>query len=114
MKLFERNIFVKRLGGVKIGDLGLCKSVEGLTQNSSRFPGTSSYMSPEVVSEEKDYTSKIDVWALGCVLYELLTLERLFDAKNDFKIKEKILYGEIKLPVDGVEPKLKEILKGYI
>jgi serine/threonine protein kinase len=102
---------VKRLGGVKIGDLGISKEVTRITESTGETPGTANYMSPEVINGEKDYTNKIDVWAFGCVLYELITLRRLFDGKVDFEIKKKVVEAQIALP-DQVDPSLNEILNG--
>lgn len=48
------------------------------------------YISPEVC-ENKPYTFKSDVWALGCVLYELCTFNHAFDAKNLLGLIYKIL-----------------------
>jgi serine/threonine protein kinase len=108
-----RNIFVDNLGGLKIGDLGISKSVANITRSTSRFPGTANYMSPEIINEEKDYTNKIDVWALGCVVYELITQNKLFDARTEFAIKENIIRGTISFPTDDFDPELTQILKGY-
>jgi serine/threonine protein kinase len=41
--------------------------------------GTPFYMSPEII-EGKKYSIKSDIWAVGCVAYEILTLEKVFDA----------------------------------
>lgn len=41
--------------------------------------GTPFYLSPEIV-EGKKYSTKSDIWALGCVAYELLTLKKVFEA----------------------------------
>ena len=41
--------------------------------------GTPCYISPELC-EGKPYNQKSDIWALGCVLYELTTLKRAFEA----------------------------------
>jgi serine/threonine protein kinase len=95
---------------LKIGDLGFSKSVNSLT--SSRYPGTANYMSPEIIKQEKSYTNKIDVWSLGCVVYELITLQKLFDGTNEFDIKMKIMSGELTLPSD-IDPSLGRILNGY-
>jgi serine/threonine protein kinase len=102
---------LKKLGGVKIGDLGFSKSIANITKKTSKFSGTVNYMSPEMINEEADYTNKIDVWAYGCVVYELITLEKLFHDKSEFKIKKKILEETITLPAD-VDPTFKQILKG--
>ena len=38
-------------------------------------------MAPELIKREK-YNEKVDVWALGCIVYQLLTGKTPFDAKN--------------------------------
>ena len=47
-------------------------------------------MSPEVC-QNKPYTYKSDVWALGCVLYELCTLKHAFNAENLLGLVFKIV-----------------------
>ena len=47
--------------------------------------GTPYYVSPELVSEA-GYSYKSDVWALGCILYELCYLRKAFDGKTMMKI----------------------------
>lgn len=45
---------------------------------ASTIVGTPQYLSPEMC-DNKPYGRKSDVWALGCILYELLTLNKAFD-----------------------------------
>lgn len=52
--------------------------------------GTPYYMSPEVC-QNHPYTFKSDVWALGCVLYELCTLKHAFSADNLLGLVYKIV-----------------------
>ena len=52
--------------------------------------GTPYYMSPEVC-QNHPYTFGSDVWALGCVLYELCTLEHAFSADNLLGLVYKIV-----------------------
>ena len=56
--------------------------------------GTPYYLSPEVC-ENKPYTFKSDVWALGCVLYELCTLKHAFDANNLLSLVYKIISDKV-------------------
>ena len=52
--------------------------------------GTPYYLSPEIC-ENKAYNNKSDVWALGCVLYETLTLKHAFEAGNMKNLVLKII-----------------------
>ena len=56
--------------------------------------GTPYYMSPEQV-HEKQYDEKTDIWSLGCVIYELVSLLPPFTAKNHLALAEKIIEGKI-------------------
>ena len=58
--------------------------------NAQTVVGTPYYMSPEVCKSEP-YTSKSDVWALGCILYELCTLRHAFSADNLLGLVFKIV-----------------------
>lgn len=54
--------------------------------------GTPYYLSPEIC-EGRQYAKKSDVWALGCILYELCTLAHAFDGKSLPGLVLKILRG---------------------
>jgi len=51
-------------------------------------------MSPEVC-ESKPYTYKSDIWALGCVLFELCTLKHAFDSNNLLGLVYKIVKEKV-------------------
>ena len=85
------NIFLtKELNG-KIGDLGVAKVLEG-TNHAMTFIGTPYYVSPEMC-QNKPYNEKSDIWALGCILYELITFCHPFTASNQAALFIKILHG---------------------
>ena len=54
--------------------------------------GTPYYLSPEIC-ENKPYNNKSDLWAMGCVLYEMATLKHAFKAGSMKNLVLKILRG---------------------
>lgn len=56
--------------------------------------GTVMYMSPEQI-EGREVDARSDIFALGCVLYEILTGEVAFDAPSEFVTMKKIVEGEL-------------------
>ena len=83
------NIFLMKNLDVKIGDLGVAKMLIQ-TNYAKTFIGTPYYLSPEICND-KPYNDKSDVWALGCILYELCTYSKPFQAKSQGAIILKIL-----------------------
>ena len=90
------NVFLFSNGCAKLGDLNVSKVARrglGYTQT-----GTPYYASPEVW-KDKPYDHKSDVWSLGCVLYEMITLRPPFRAKDMEGLFNKVCKGEInKIP----------------
>lgn len=74
---------------VKLGDFGLSQHIPWYHPRSNGFVGTPYYMSPDVLNG-LDYTAKADVWSLGVLMYELLTLRRPFRAENLEQLKQKV------------------------
>lgn len=87
-----QNIFLTRGNIVKLGDFGIAKILQNTVELAKSCVGTPYYLSPEIC-ENKLYDSKSDVWALGCVLYELATLRRPFMAGNVKSLILKIVKG---------------------
>ena len=89
--LKSANIFLFSDGFVKLGDLNVSKVTKkglGYTQT-----GTPYYASPEVWKDHP-YDNKSDIWSLGCVLYEMITLKPPFRAQNMEQLYKKVISGE--------------------
>jgi NIMA (never in mitosis gene a)-related kinase 1/4/5 len=88
--LKTQNIFLTGNNTVKLGDFGISKVLENTNRAAMTVVGTPYYMSPEVC-QNSPYSYKSDVWALGCVLYELCTLKHAFSADNLLGLVYKIV-----------------------
>ncbi|XP_051812878.1 serine/threonine-protein kinase Nek11 [Acanthochromis polyacanthus] len=90
--LKAKNVFLKR-NLIKIGDFGVSCLLMGSCDLATTFTGTPFYMSPEVLNHQ-GYDSKSDVWALGCLLYEMCCLTHAFQGPNFMSVLMRIVEGE--------------------
>jgi TolB-like protein/tetratricopeptide (TPR) repeat protein/predicted Ser/Thr protein kinase len=77
-----RNIIVTTGGDARIVDFGIAKIVGSALTQTAVTPGTVAYMSPEQ-TRGGAVDARADVWALGAVLYEMLTGNRPFQADGE-------------------------------
>ena len=84
------NCFLTARNLVKVGDFGIAKTLETNEELARTTVGTPYYMSPEVINGEP-YAYGADMWALGVLIYELLTLRRPFQATTLPKLALLIL-----------------------
>jgi serine/threonine protein kinase len=100
------NIQVRTDGAVKVLDFGLAKTVhptsddaEARTDSAALSPvpgvvlGTAAYMSPEQ-ARQKPVDRRVDMWAFGCVLFEMLTARPAFAGQTQSEVLLKIIEGE--------------------
>jgi serine/threonine protein kinase len=97
---------------VRIGDFGIAKRVQQNETALRTMTGTQAYMAPEMFpylvddQEEHSYTQAVDMWALGIMLYQMLTLEFAFGdqiplhkyCKNRVAFPEAALHSELVTP----------------
>ncbi|XP_077290358.1 serine/threonine-protein kinase Nek8-like [Arctopsyche grandis] len=81
---------------VKIGDFGIAKILDN--DKASTVIGTPYYLAPELC-ENKPYDSKTDIWALGCLFYEMCTHKRAFDAPTLIGLVKEITTGNF-IPIN--------------
>jgi eukaryotic-like serine/threonine-protein kinase len=125
------NIKLRPDGTVKVLDFGLAKPLEqtplssGLTQSPTVLSpsptlvgvilGTAAYMAPEQ-ARGRTVDKRSDVWAFGCVLYEMLTGKRVFDGEEVTDIIAAVVRADpdwTALPTDTT-PGLRKILEGCL
>jgi len=71
--LKPQNILLDEHGNPKVTDFGLAKLMDSDNTRSMSVMGTPQYMSPEQATESKSVDHRTDIWALGVILYEMLT-----------------------------------------
>lgn len=92
MKILHRdlkcaNVFINKDGIYKLGDLNVSKiAKKGLVYTQT---GTPYYAAPEVW-KDKPYDLKCDIWSLGCVIYEMASLNPPFKAMDMEGLYRKI------------------------
>ncbi|XP_062566370.1 probable serine/threonine-protein kinase nek1 [Saccostrea cucullata] len=88
--LKSQNIFLTSKSIVKVGDFGIARVLKDSSDLAVTTIGTPFYLSPEIC-QKKPYNHKSDMWALGCVLYEMCCLCVPFNAEDLQELILKIL-----------------------
>ena len=74
------NILIGPGNTIKIGDFGVARSINS-SELIMTMVGTPYYLAPEIILGI-GYTTQADIWSVGCVFYELLTLKPLFECQS--------------------------------
>jgi eukaryotic-like serine/threonine-protein kinase len=90
------NVFISRLGEIKLGDFGVAVG-PGATGGGQAVFGKVPYLAPEQIRGERP-TPATDIFALGAVLFELLTNELAFPGADPNTVGQKILAGQLRAP----------------
>jgi NIMA (never in mitosis gene a)-related kinase len=76
----------------KLTDFGISGPAlsKGVTTKFSR--GTPCYRAPELLDEQARFTEKVDIWALGCILYEVATGDKAFSGGGSRQVTQFIRF----------------------
>jgi eukaryotic-like serine/threonine-protein kinase len=110
--------------GAKLLDFGLARpggfvssvaagsTVQSPLTEKGTILGTFQYMAPEQI-EGEEADNRSDIWALGCVLYEMITGRRAFDGKSQSTVIAAILEREPQ-PISATQPLVPPILDAVV
>ncbi|KAG5509530.1 hypothetical protein JKF63_06235 [Porcisia hertigi] len=111
-----QNILIGQNGAVKLADFGFARSMSYNTIVLTSIKGTPLYMAPELV-QERAYDNRVDLWSLGCILYELYYGKPPFYTNNLFALIKKIVCEPVKYDSkasDPISPEFRSFLSGLL
>ncbi|GAA3988398.1 Stk1 family PASTA domain-containing Ser/Thr kinase [Streptomyces marokkonensis] len=106
------NVLIGDDGRVKVADFGLVRAVDTVTNTTGSVLGTVSYLAPEQI-EHGTADPKVDVYACGVVLYEMLTGGKPHDGDSPAQVLYKHLHEDVPPPsaaVPGMAYELDELV----
>ena len=80
---------------IKLIDFGFATYIPPPGQKIKEYLGTREYAAPEIL-EETGYREKVDEWAIGVIMYNMLTGFEPFKGNTPSEIKDNVLYATIK------------------
>ena len=108
------NVLISKQGEIKVVDFGLAKATSQIeTTDPGVVKGKMSYLSPEAARGE-EVDASADIFAVGILLYEMLTGKRLFYGETDYQTVELVRNAKIppiKPQNPQVEPELEDIVR---
>ncbi|XP_046462786.1 cyclin-dependent kinase 11B-like [Daphnia pulex] len=102
------NILLSHSGILKVGDFGLAREYGSPLKAYTSIVVTLWYRAPELLLGVKEYSTPIDVWSVGCIFGELLTLDAIFQGKFEADQINKI-FKELGTPNDSIWPGYSEL-----
>jgi serine/threonine protein kinase len=99
------NIFLFKNRLVKLGDFGISRELRG-EQLAQTLIGTPYFMCPELI-QQQPYGYPADIWAAGCILFELMTGQRAFQGHTPGELFAQIVIGRTPEIPGSYSPKLK-------
>ncbi|CAL1530449.1 unnamed protein product [Lymnaea stagnalis] len=77
------NILISKSGIIKICDFGFARTLAQPGETYTDYVATRWYRAPELLVGDTKYGRAVDIWAIGCLLYEIITGEPLFPGDSD-------------------------------
>ena len=100
--LTPENIFINENKKIKIGDFGISKVLTMSNKYTISVKGKLQYFAPEIIKGTK-YNNKVDIYSLGCIMYELFTL-------NEYYMDKIIEEKECKIDTKIYNPKYQNLI----
>jgi NIMA (never in mitosis gene a)-related kinase len=107
------NIFLDKSDNIKLGDLGIGKALNGTNELARTVIGTPYFMSPELLLNQP-YSYKSDMWAVGCLVFELCAQKPPYEARDMSGLVMKITQAPTPPLPSGYSPALNELYQALM
>jgi beta-lactam-binding protein with PASTA domain/serine/threonine protein kinase len=108
------NVLISDDGRIKVADFGLAKAMSATTQHTATgvLIGTVSYVAPELVLEGRS-DARADVYAVGVILYELLTGKKPHEGETPIQVAYKHVHEDVP-PPSGLAPSVPDYVDALV
>jgi protein-serine/threonine kinase len=112
--LKPENILLDANGHIALCDFGLSKANVSSNGTTNTFCGTTEYLAPEVLLDDKGYTKMVDFWSLGVLVFEMCCGWSPFYADDTQQMYKNIAFGKVRFPKDALSPEGRNFVKGLL
>lgn len=112
--LKPENILLDANGHIALCDFGLSKANLTKDDTTNTFCGTTEYLAPEVLLEELGYTTMVDFWSLGVLVFEMCCGWSPFYADDTQQMYKNIAFGKVRFPRDALSNEGRNFVKGLL
>ncbi|XP_038884699.1 cyclin-dependent kinase G-2 isoform X3 [Benincasa hispida] len=102
------NLLLNNQGELKICDFGLARQYGSPLKPYTHLVVTLWYRAPELLLGERQYSTAVDMWSLGCIMAELLSKEPLFNGKTEVEQLDKI-FRTLGTPNETIWPRFSKL-----
>ncbi|GAB6026445.1 Cyclin-dependent kinase 11B [Chamberlinius hualienensis] len=103
------NLLLSHKGILKVGDFGLAREYGSPLKNYTSVVVTLWYRAPELLLGAKEYSTPIDIWSVGCIFGELLTMKPLFPGRTEISQLTNHIFKDLGTPNDKIWPGYSEL-----
>lgn len=112
--LKPENILLDANGHIALCDFGLSKANLTKDDTTNTFCGTTEYLAPEVLLDEAGYTTMVDFWSLGVLVFEMCCGWSPFYADDTQQMYKNIAFGKVRFPRDALSNEGRNFVKGLL
>ncbi|XP_070543152.1 cyclin-dependent kinase 11B-like [Ptychodera flava] len=102
------NLLLSHKGVLKVGDFGLAREYGSPLKQYTPIVVTLWYRAPELLLGAKEYSCPIDLWSVGCIFAELLTMKPLFPGRSEIDQLNRI-FKELGTPSEKIWPGYRDL-----